>query len=458
MFSFRTLLTYVQHAAADYTDKPVFFIPKELDDTPSEWEPVSYTRFSDDLERAASYWTSFFGALGIARGATVGLWLNGYAYSDIVHLFALSALLDVNGTKYLIYGPPTAAVALQLHELTPGLRLFEHPELSVIRKAPRQQDPFHPSGDDIVVIFHTSGSTGPHPKLVPYTHRFLDAALKKMNHVWTTFGGTRSTQMGSVMFTGSLSKCGAIVLPHPDRVPYTSDDLIFLHGKGLMDSACILAPQLRRYLTECETNRALLEVFVQLRRIMFTGATLFESDLADARSHGINLMQAYASSELSRVMYSSESDLVMRTIPGFNYSFVPVDGGSSTDAVKDRMFELVVPAGAPDLPHPSLLNRDGSFHTGDLFREVQPGAWEFCGRTDDMIKMYYGNCCETKSIEADVLATCFDIVQTCFIAGSGRIAPVLFVELQVDGDDAWRWTSACEIARRLEPSQRAFVR
>ncbi|KAH7096161.1 hypothetical protein BKA62DRAFT_720441 [Auriculariales sp. MPI-PUGE-AT-0066] len=479
--SFRTLLTYTQQAAAAYADKPAFFKPKCSANSPSEWEPISFATFADDLERAAGYWTSFFDTVGIARGAVVGLWLSGFLYDDTVHLFALSgagyvpqsfslqnvqavkALLETNGTKCLIYGPTTANMSLQLPEVMHHLQLYEHPDLPTIRKSTlRLQVPIRASGDDIFAIYHTTGSTGSLPKLVPYTYRFLDAALKKQNYLWETFGGTRTTQMGSVMHIGHLSMLfgsiqngASMALPYPGRIPYTSDDLIMFHAKGLLDSAIFLGPQLGRYLIECKTNALLREVFTQLQRIMFTGAALSESDQAIARSYSINLMQAYGSSELSGVMCGPEADL-MRATPGFSYSFVPLNTQGRTDDItagRDMICELVVRAGAPDLPHASLLNNNGDFHTGDLFREVQPGAWKLCGRINDWLKMFNGCRCETKSIETDALASCSDIIQSCFVAGEGRITPVLFVELQVDGDDAHRWDRAREIVRRLGPSQ-----
>ncbi|KAH7107855.1 hypothetical protein BKA62DRAFT_753596 [Auriculariales sp. MPI-PUGE-AT-0066] len=482
MASFRTLLTYTQQAAALYADKPAFSSQRFSSTLLQNGKPSASQPSRRTLNERQATGRPFSTTL---VSLVVPL-LSGYAYEDTVHMFALSgsgyvpqafsqkhaptvnALLNANATRCLVYSPAMAGLALQLTELTPQLRLFEHPDLSTVRRSQRLQEPFCASGDDVFAIYHSSGSTGSLPKRIPYTYRFLDAALKKTDYCRKMLEGTRSTQTGTVTHIGQLSVLfgtiqsgSAIVIPYPGRVPYPAEDLVFLQANGLINTATFLAPLLGRYLVECRTDIALRKVFTQLRCIMYGGAALSESDLAFARNHGIRLMQFYATGELSSVMGSSGTDLLLRPIPGFNYSFVPLNTEGSADAAvvgPSPVYELVVPIGAPDLPHPSLLDADGTFHTKDLFREVQPGAWEFCGRTDDMIKMWYAGRCDTNSIVTDVLASCSDIVQTCFVAGAGRISPVLFVELQVDGDDVCRWERACEIVRRLEPSQALRLR
>ena len=74
-------------------------------------------------------------------------------------------------------------------------------------------------------------------------------------------------------------------------------------------------------------------------------------------------------------------------------NFVSVD---SHELDEIGLVELVMPPEAPDCPHPSRRAADGSFHTDDLFREVEPGAYVHCGRKGDWINMKKASLCDTK--------------------------------------------------------------
>ena len=40
----------------------------------SEWAPITYTQFYQDVELYARYWTSVLSADGVAPGSIIGLW------------------------------------------------------------------------------------------------------------------------------------------------------------------------------------------------------------------------------------------------------------------------------------------------------------------------------------------------------------------------------------------------
>lgn len=67
------------------------------------------------------------------------------------------------------------------------------------------------------------------------------------------------------------------------------------------------------------------------------------------------------------------------------------DGKSS----RRTLYEIVVPADAPDSPHASFISNDGFFHTGDVFEEVEKNLYIFRGRGDDWLKTP-GGFCDTK--------------------------------------------------------------
>ncbi len=128
--------------------------------------------------------------------------LGGMSYIDVLHIYGLTRagyipqlfslrlpnpdvvyeLLQRAHAKALIYEtsfantvsdcPLPTHVALEVRE--------EDVEGAVL---PPREDPVN--GDDIVVIFHTSGSTSGSPKLVPCNYTWLDAMISKAYHTTT---------------------------------------------------------------------------------------------------------------------------------------------------------------------------------------------------------------------------------------------------------------------------------
>jgi hypothetical protein len=94
---------------------------------------------------------------------------------------------------------------------------------------------------------------------------------------------------------------------------------------------------------------------------------------------------------------SSPSDRLLRLIPGGSARLIPYamaeNSNDNTSASSSpQLWEVVLPSGAPDCPHSSLCSKDGLYHTGDLFEEVQPGLYTFRGRKDDWLKTVMGFC------------------------------------------------------------------
>ena len=89
---------------------------------------------------------------------------------------------------------------------------------------------------------------------------------------------------------------------------------------------------------------------------------------------------------------------LLRLLPGTVCSFEPIGASVPTEQVGRQLLELVIPAESEDCPHISLRQKDGHFHTGDLFQEVDPGSYAFCGRDDDWIKSANSLRCDTRYI------------------------------------------------------------
>ena len=107
---------------------------------------------------------------------------------NILNPVAIFELLQQSGARALIYEPSFGVNPF-------GCPVSTHPVMEV----PEQDvaDVGLPSlwtnysASDLVFIFHTSGSTGGRPKLVPYNRRLLDSAVakaKQMARVLSTQG------------------------------------------------------------------------------------------------------------------------------------------------------------------------------------------------------------------------------------------------------------------------------
>lgn len=110
------------------------------------------------------------------------------------------------------------------------------------------------------------------------------------------------------------------------------------------------------------------------------------------------MQNIFGSTEAGAMMLSIEGNgpdaALLRPIPGTVYAFEPV---ASED--KDRqLLELIILPESPDCPAESFRSADGKFHTGDLFLEVKPCCYSFCGRNDDWIKSENSLRCDTRYV------------------------------------------------------------
>lgn len=78
-----------------------------------------------------------------------------------------------------------------------------------------------------------------------------------------------------------------------------------------------------------------------------------------------------------------------------NTSLLSESGDHDKKLGLSKLYEIVVPASAPDSPHASFISSDGFYHTGDVFEEVEKGLFVFRGRGDDWLKTP-GGFCDTK--------------------------------------------------------------
>ncbi|KAI0756673.1 acetyl-CoA synthetase-like protein [Daedaleopsis nitida] len=480
MSHYRTHLTVLQHSASVFSSSPAFKLPRlSADKSEVEaWDAVSYQQFLLDVERSARHWTRTLSAHGVTRRSIVGLWLGGTTYLDVLHVYGIARAGYIPQLFSLRLPNPDVVYEL-LHRAGAHALVFDPAFQSIVVNCPipaelainvRSIDVDHvelpplwtpSSGGDIVMIYHTSGSTSGSPKLVHCTANWVNATVEKAAHVTrphhpnrqdvTVWIGSMSHIGQTFMLMGFLQHGSCTV--QPSSMPFPSEELLDMVNRCGLNRLNQFASFLGTHLRNSRTNPALLSALKGLDELLYTGLPLAAEEEAYAYKHGLLIRNCFGSTEVGAMLLSvggrgSDAPL-LQSIEGTAYSFVPVTPSSSTNAetavvsetnyndANQRLLELVILSHSGDCPHSSLRSADGHYHTGDLFLEVAPGRYVSRGRDDDWIKSSTALRCDTRAIEDNVLATCADLVAACIVVGNGRPSPTLFVEpkVPVDADE-----------------------
>ncbi|KAI0331939.1 acetyl-CoA synthetase-like protein [Cubamyces sp. BRFM 1775] len=471
--SYQTHLSVLERSASLYSSSPAFKVPRLSPDGEhvEEWVPISYQQFLHDVELSARYWTRKLSAYGIPPRSTIGVWLGGMTYVDALHIYGIARAGHIPQLVSLRMPSPDVVYEL-LHRSEARALIFDASFASIVTNCPvpaelaidiRTVDltsaPLPPlwvpsSGDEIVMIYHTSGSTSGSPKLVPCTADWVNATVSKAAHVTRPRSPSRqdvTVWMGSMchigqtfMLMGYLQH--GVCTIQPTTVAFSSNELIDMVHRCRLNRLNQFATFLAMHLRNSRTNPALLAVLKQLDELLYSGLPLAPEEEAWAYSHGLLLKNLFGSTECGAMLLSvggrGADASYLEPIAGTAYGFFPI-ASTSTDNTEtetgyedanQRLLELVILSHSGDCPHPSLRHADGHYHTGDLFIEVAPGRYVGRGRDDDWIKSENSLRCDTKAIEDNVRATCDELVAECVVVGNGRPSPTLFVEPKVPGD------------------------
>ncbi|KAK7691822.1 hypothetical protein QCA50_005226 [Cerrena zonata] len=447
-------------AVANFPDNIAYQIPKtsSSDDGLEEWTPVTYKEMDDDVDRYAKYWSFVLGKDGIKKRDTVVLWMEGHAYYEVIHLYALikagyipqcisSRLPDVNtvyklasrsGAKALLYLPSVAIpedcpiVTHEVHNLSPD-------DVTII--STDQTETVQTSLDDVIVIYHTSGSTGDLPKLVRMTERWAMTTAKNYAEAskMSEGSGTR-IWVGSIAHAGQfLAANGAILkgncIVQPTHFPYTASHFISMVRKCHVDVLPSWSPFLPPILREARENPEVLSALQGLDFILISGSTPSAGDMEWARQNGLKIMNLFGLTEIGPLAHTvlaeggGQEAHLFRFIEGIGAKLVPVENSHGSQSGDVVLLEAVVSCDSPIFPGSEFGSpTDGHLYTGDLFEEIKPRRYVYRGRTDDWINMGNGSRCDTKFIEDHIHSTCADLVTECVVVGAGRICPAVFVE------------------------------
>lgn len=451
MAPLRSHLTVLSAACSKYAASPAFWIPAAPGTSPRSWSQISYKQFYEDVELAARSWHKVLGGAGLSRGDIVGFWAGGLSYADVAAFYGLSLagyipqlismrlssgtvvleLLQASGAKALVYDPTYTLPGDAASWPLPTSPILPVAELKQFSAAPLPEFPEPSSPESPVMIFHTSGSTGGCPKLVPYSATLLDNVVSKIHRVAKPADAGRRdvcTWMGSIchlaqntIFLGSMQHGASTI--QPTTLPISGDE-----AKQLVKHCSLnrlhmfdLGPLIRA----SKTDAALLSCLKGMDAVFYGGLALASEEAAFGYSHGIKIQNCFASTEVNIMMTSSLTSPVLRPLPDTNYVFLPADGNAG-------LVELAVHPSSPDYPALYVASRGQStaepYRTGDLFSRTDDGGYVSRGRSDNWIKTANALRCDCGAIEAAVMSRCADVVRACIALGQGRASPVLLLE------------------------------
>ncbi|KAJ3800479.1 acetyl-CoA synthetase-like protein [Lentinula aff. detonsa] len=464
---FRTHLSVLESSAARFSSSPVFKVPLMGAQTNqlSDWTSITYRQFYEDVLRFAAFWAKELRRNNIPQRSVIGLWIGGFTYVDVLHIYGLSRagyipqlfslrlpnpdvvfeLLVKANAKALIFDDTYSDIVQNCHvPIYPAMKGAEEvdagsefvPDLPVVTER------------DISFIFHTSGSTSGSPKLVPCSYRWLDTTVSKSSQISMPRDPARqdvTTWMGSMchigqefMLIGSMQHGSCVI--QPTTISFSSEELMDMIQTCGLNRLNQFAAFLATQLQTSRNHPKLLSMLVNLDEVIYSGMPLPRPEQEWALQNNIKLRNLFGSTECGATLISiggTGSDAtLLRPLEGVAYRFVPVDSEESEAGHQStaRLLEFIVSSESGDCPDRSLCGSDSHFRTGDLFQEVTPGRYVFRGRNDDWIKSENSLRCDTKAIEDNVRAMCGDLISQCIVVGTGRPSPVLFIEPAGDMD------------------------
>ncbi|KAG6849864.1 hypothetical protein H0H93_004213 [Arthromyces matolae] len=462
----QTHLTVLESTATHRPSSVVFKTPciNATNGQIESWCPITYGQFLLDVERHARHWAQTFARQRIPSRSVIGLWISGFSYADVLHIYGISRAGYTPQLFSLRLPNPTVIYELLqranakalVHEDSFMSGLTECPvptylaapaevvDANVVLPTLTEVDEF-----ETAFIFHTSGSTSGSPKLVRCNYRWLNCAVRKSYHARLIllpsvaldidkFHRGSMCHIGQTfMLIGSLQHGSCVI--QPTEIGFSSEELqhmiIFGGLNRLNQFAAFLANHLRR----SRSDLKLLSMLVNLDEVLYSGLPLARDEEEWALKNGVPLRNLFGSTECGAMLLSvgrkETNAALLRPIEGVDYAFVPVGPESESQHQSTaRLLELVILDTSDDCPDVALRSLDGHFHTGDLFQEPVPGHYVFRGRDDDWIKSENSLRCDTKAIEDNARATCGKLIAECVVVGSGRPSPVMFVEPTGDMD------------------------
>jgi acyl-coenzyme A synthetase/AMP-(fatty) acid ligase len=386
---------------------------------------ITYGGLRDAVARAAAYWREH----GLEPGDRVlvfapdsidwviaylgAIWAGGVAVGLNSRLFEreLSVILGESGARFLYCEPGSSA---RLEPLLAGVSaapaIVTSTELSAALPHTSPAAPVARAADDPAVWVYTSGTTGK-PKAVVHTHGMVlgtaefSAEVLKVGQEARIYASSKlffSYALGNGLF-GGLLLGGTVVLdpewPTAERVAA----VVERHAPNVIYSVPTL------YMKMLEAGIA--PKLAGVSHFVSAGETM-PAQVASAWQEATGSMpvNAWGASETVVLMLYCRGATCVLT-PSPHVEVRPRDNGFEGGAAQRLWLRHAsVASGYWQRPE---AERDafehGWFSPGDLFRSQDGGRWEFCGRSDDLVKIS-GQWVSTIDVEQALIGACGESV------------------------------------------------
>ncbi|KAI0720832.1 acetyl-CoA synthetase-like protein [Cerioporus squamosus] len=476
-----------------YPEAPAFLPYIGRDDA---WDRVTYREIEQRLVATQSYWRDTLLPLNLQPRDVVGFWLTGRKLSDLLNTIAVCALgyvpqyfsgyfsnssvvLDLlakSGGKVFIVDPNFDTQVTNVRSdgaSVPRFRTLEYGDMTRLvsqsvapEKLVLELASIAPvARDDVAALFHSSGTTGGLPKIIPNTFKMITSMVggkwpnilvrpaDGRQPVINTLGNV--AHIGSIhCFLGSIHVGACMVQTSSMDIP--EKEFINAVRMHKLSTAVLYATFLGRLINSAQQDPELKDALKSLEQIIHTGVALHKEEEEWAYANGLKIITSYGTTETAPLLKSTTESPILYPIAGANPVFLPhQDQDKSADGV--QLYEVVVPSTADDCPPPEMCGEDGYYHTNDLFEKVGDG-WVYRGRGGDWIKIL-GGFCDTKNVEDNIRRSCSDLVHDVVMVGTGRLYPVLIVESAVSGlnDEEKKRISQEIVDRTAEFNRRLFI-
>jgi len=341
------------------------------------------------------------------------VWAGGVAVGLNSRLFEreLSVILGESGARFVYCEPDShARLERSLGAISPGPALVTSTELKAALPRTPPISSVERDGADAAIWVYTSGTTGK-PKAVIHAHRMVRGTAEFSAEVLRVGEEARILATSKLFFSYALGNglCGGLLLggtvvldpewPTAERVAA----VVERHSPTVVFSVPTLYMKMLK--AGVAPKLATVQHFVSAGETI--PAAIASEWEAAAGSLPINAWGA------------SETVVLMLYCRGATCVLTPAPN------VEVRLRDPAPEPGAAQrlwLQHPSVAAgywqrpeaeqdafEDGWFSPGDLFRPHDGGRWEFCGRSDDLVKIS-GQWVSTIDIERSLLGACGESV------------------------------------------------
>ncbi|TVY15970.1 Non-canonical non-ribosomal peptide synthetase FUB8 [Lachnellula arida] len=391
------------------------------------------------------YWAMYYAAIKTGRRLLLPSPRNALPNT--------TSLINATNCKTLFYSGPLASQAEALQKLIPSLNALPLPSLDTMIASPTPHYPYGKTWaeakDDVVMIVHTSGSTG-NPKPIFFTNTILNrtdcdvltphvegrelattALCKKGKRC---FVGSNFFHLSGILFaTTALFGRSTAVWGPADQLPSGKIAAEVVKSVGI--SGMVMVPSV------CDSvfldhDEELIPHLSGLEHICWLGGPL-------AYTTGEWITANLPHTKLWQIFGSTEANLLPMLIsPSSHWQYMefhPVIGPTLVPTADPELFEVV----CHRLPDPDFAWARPTFHlfpeldefrSRDLLRRCpDPGfenLWKFEGRVDDM--MLLSNGLKVNPVHMETRLQAHPALKGALVFGDGHTSCALLLEPKLD--------------------------